>query len=97
MRSNVFCGAKVTCSDFAALAIKCDLHHLPVLPIRLAVIVNGLNAHVTLVGVVVQRQAELAFLGRKFLHDLVRRFGRSRGIDGTKALIGLVLRLGRQR
>ena len=85
---------------FAPAGIECDLHHLPVLAIRLAVIVDRLYAHVTLISVVVQSTAEFAFLGRELLDDLGRRRGGSAGVDGAKALVGLIRRrfaLGQQR
>ena len=73
------------------------MHHLAILAVHLAIIIDGLDAHVPLVGVVVQRVAEFTFLGRKLLNDLVRRRGGSTGIDRTEALVGLVFGLGRQR
>jgi hypothetical protein len=39
---------------------------------------------------------ELAFLGGELLHDLIRRYGGSTGIDRAKALVRLIFRLGQE-
>ena len=78
-------GRKHNFLSAAALGVKDDVVHFVPFAVDLVVVVEGLDAGVAAIGVVVERVLKFAFLGGKLLDDLLGRRGGFRHVHVAEA------------